>query len=274
MNAKSIEAIICDQEMEVKETGMFKILSSWVKQDKENVEVGKRLVSNIQLCYMKPDHLKYVVKKCSFVAAADVDAALKEIGEEYATIETLADQEHMIVTGAGQEEVDGIYVRMKENIGMSSEDVMFVKEGDDYSSDHLLFLFEGVWAISPSVDSSSPLYTCVPPEGPILPRPPEYGWQTGKGKNPPPNCLWKRNPADKTYVAPNLVNAGTKKCDGDDEDRDEGVRKDLTLNMMMALPVDEDHENQDDYYGSAENDLKRMLNLPIDDQDEGDDYGG
>ena len=136
LNADSIEAIICDQETELDNTTMFNILSSWVKQDKGNIEVGKRLVANIQLCSMKPDHLKYKVKKCGFVDAADVDAALKEI--EVLANESPDNKEHVLVTGAGLGGANGIYVRLEEDIGMDEEEVMFVKEGgeeDDYGQE-------------------------------------------------------------------------------------------------------------------------------------------
>ena len=100
MNAKSIEAVICDHEMDVDKTAMLNILMSWVKQDEDRLEVDKRLVAHIQLCHVKPDHLKYVVRKCRFVAVVAVNAALREIEEALVKVAP-DDQEHVWVTGTG-----------------------------------------------------------------------------------------------------------------------------------------------------------------------------
>jgi len=254
LSAASIEAVICDQEMDVDETAMFKILSSWVKQDEDNIEDGRRLVSNIKLCYMKPDHLKYVVKKCGFVEAADVDAALEEIEEALAN-ESPEDKEHVLVQGAGQEGVDGIYVRMEEDLGMGREEVMFVKEGaeeDDYGPDHNLFLLRSTWAITLSADSSNTLYSHKVTEGSLLHRAPKYAWLTIGGEDPSPTCTWSPSKADrlsgKGYVAPNIANAGLGMY-GENCDHDDGRAKRMTLRTMMSLPVDEEHAD-DDYCGS------------------------
>ena len=251
LNENSIEAIICDQEMDVDETTMFKILSDWVKQDESNIDVGKRLVSHIQLCYIKPNHLKYVVKKCAFVAAADVDAALKEI-EDALVNESLDNKEQVLVTGAGQESVNGIYVRLEEDIGLGSEDVMFVKEGDFDSgcgADYNLFLLRSTWAIATAFDNSSHLYSCEITEGSILPRPPEGGWQSAKGEDPPPTCAWSpsKAKAGKLYVAPEIscsVCSGTRNSITNG-DHDEGLQRQITLRTMMALPVDEEYLDED-----------------------------
>merc|ERR1711957_541682 len=122
---------------------------------------------------------------------------------------------------------------------------MFVKEGsydNSYVPDYNLFLLQSTWAITLSADSSNLLYSCKAPQGSLLPRPPEYGWQAVGGEDPPPMCVWNSTKADKLsgkyYVAPNLSNSFTKKC-GDDRDHDEGVPQLKTLGSMMCLPVDE-----------------------------------
>ena len=96
---KLIEAIICNHEIDVDETAILNILISWMKQDEANIEVGKRQVAHIQLCYTKPDRLKYVVRKCGVVAGDTVDAALQEIEEALAN-DAPDDKEHVQVTGA------------------------------------------------------------------------------------------------------------------------------------------------------------------------------
>ena len=100
LSAKSIEAVIYDHGIDVDETAMLNILMSWVKQDEDHLEVDKRLVAQIQLCHVKPDRLKYVVRKCRFIAAAATNAVLREI--EKALVKLASDdQEHVRMTGAG-----------------------------------------------------------------------------------------------------------------------------------------------------------------------------
>lgn len=284
LSAESIEAIICDQEMDVDETTMFNILSEWVKQDECNLEVGKRLVCNINLCYMKPNHLKFVVKKCGFVAAAAVDAALQEI-EEALDNESLDDKEYVLVTGAGDEPVNGTYVRQYEDIGMVGGDVVFVKEGaedDAFAPDHHLFRRRSTWAITLAVDSSQALYSREVPEGAITDRPPEQGWRAVAGRGLPPTCEWVPTAADqgKLFVAPNVASLGvaTVRQSGDWEDHDEGRRDPFTMSMVCTLPWDEGHEDED--YNpvlSMEEDVRRMLSggtLPDDMMSEEDDRHG
>lgn len=268
MNVDSIEVIICDQEMNADETTMFNILSSWVKKDEGNTEAGKRLASHIQLCYMKPDYLKYRVKNCGFVAPADVDSALKEI-EDVLANEMPDDKEHVLVTGAGQEGVNGIYVRLEEDIGMGCEEVVFVKEGDfdtDYGEQYNLFLLRSTWAITLAVDCSNLLYSCEVTQGSILPRPPGSGWQSIRGRGPPPTCTWSpgKTEAGKPYVAPDIsscIAAASKRGDSfNGWDHSDGVPKKMSLLTMMALPVDEGHE-EEDYSMSltAQEDLQSVL---------------
>ena len=115
-------------------------------------------MAHIQLCHVKPDRLKYVVRKCRFVAVVAVNAALREIEEALVKVAP-DDQEHVRVTGAGPRGVDGLYVRLKDDIGMDEEEVVFVKE-DDGSPDCSLFLLQSTWAITLAVDISSLLYSC------------------------------------------------------------------------------------------------------------------
>ena len=267
LSADSMKAILCDQEIDMDETNMFNMLAKWVRQDKDNIEAGKTLAVHLQLCYLKPDHLKYVVKKCGFVEPAAVDAALQEIEEALAN-ESPEDKEHVQVTGAGQDGVDGVYVRLHEDIGMEEMEVTFVKEAaeeDDYGPDYSLFLRKSAWALTLSADSSNVLYSCKVPLGLSLPRPPEYGWQAGAGAEPAPTCVWSPSKAErgKDYVAPNLQGSNTSAKSVDNGDHAEGCSpQGLTLSAMMALPVDEDFDN--DYCGTKDDDLMKMMTLAED----------
>ena len=140
LSAESIEAVICNHEIDGDETAMLHILMSWVKQDEDHLEVDMRLVAHIQLCHVKPDRLKCVVRKCRFVAMAAVNAALRKI-EEALVKSAPDDQEHVRATGAGPRGVDGLYMGLKDDIGMGKEEVMvmFVNE-EDGGPDCSLFL--------------------------------------------------------------------------------------------------------------------------------------
>ena len=264
LNEDSIGAIICDQDMDVDEHTMFHILNTWVKQDLEgNIETGKALVSNINLAYIKTDYLNNIVRKCGFVEASDVQNALKEI-EEMLANQSPDEKEHVLVEGAGNDAVNGIYVRMDEDIGMGEEEVMFIKEApeDDYScSDYGLYLLRSTWAITPCVDYSNILYSCDVKQSTSSTshsRPPKSGWVSASSADPPPTCTW--NPSKdssntkangKGYVAPNLADVGRNNrrlSDVANGDHCEGslVRR-LTLRTMINLPTDEDFED-DDYH--------------------------
>lgn len=261
LNAESIEAIICDQDMDVDEHTMFNVLSTWVKQDEDNVETGKTLVSNINLSYIKTDYLKHVVKKCSFVDLSDVEVALKEI-EEMLANQSPDEKEHVLVEGAGKDEVNGIYVRMEEDIGLGGEEVMFIKEAqeDEYFPDYGLYLLRSTWSITSCVDYSNILYSCEVEEGATSRRhqAPKHGWETIGGGDPPPICTWNPSKDDaktpgKVYVAPNLTGSGTNNIKGlssytdiANGDHDDGCKR-LSLMSMLNLPTDEGHED-DDYH--------------------------
>jgi len=283
LNAHSIEAIICDQDMDADEFTMFTILSAWVKANSAHVATGKKLVSNINLAYIRTDHLNGAVKHCGFVDPKDVAAALKEIDDMKAN-QSPREKEHVVVEGAGIDDVNGIYVRMEEDIGLDGgEEVMFIKEPcgtedeegeeeEEHFTEYGLYLMRSTWAITPCVDYSNILYACELPssegrEGCARRNEaPKRGWTTAGGTHPPPTCTW--NPSknttsnhgnhrddSKSYVAPNLADLGTnrtKVSDPSNGDHDEGVaRRRLTLRTMLNLPTDEGHQ-EDDYHDDIE----------------------
>jgi len=265
LNKESIRAIICDQDMDVDEHTMFHILNTWVKQDVDNnIETGKELVSNINLAYIKSDYLNNIVRKCGFVETSIIEKALRDI-EEMLENQSPDEKEHVLVEGAGNKDINGIYVRMDEDIGLGEEEVMYVKEAQDdddagYGADYGLYLLRSTWAITSCVDYSNVLYSCkVGEKSSTNPsRAPKDGWKAVNANDPPPSCTWspgkefREAPSGKGYVAPNLADAGKNKkrlTDISNGDHCEGslVRR-LTLRTLCNLPTDEDFE-EDDYHG-------------------------
>lgn len=250
----SIEAVISDQDMDVDELTMFNILNTWVKHNEEHIETGKLLISNIKLSHIKPDYLNSVVRKCGFVEPSAVDDALREIDEMLANLSP-EEMEHVLVEGAGDEVVNGIYVRMEEDIGLGDDDIVFVKEAEEgeYVPDYGLFRHKSRWAITSCVDYSSLLYMCEVPEGDpsALYRAPTSGWKAVGGSDPAPICKWNPSKDDSNttavgYVAPALMGTTEKSInDIAQGDHDDGSGRRYTLFTMCMLPSDEGHENED-----------------------------
>lgn len=256
LSVESIKAIIGDHDMDVDEQTMFRILHMWVKQDEdENVEAGRAMVvSNINLAYLKTDFLNNVVRRCGFVEPAAVNEAMREI-EELSDNRSPDEMEHVLVEGAGIDEVNGVYLRIDEDIGMKEEDVVYVKEAPEdgtYYTDYALFLFKSKWAITTCVDSSNVLYSCEATAADSH-RAPKSGWRSGDGgTDPSPACTWNPGGVGENsleggaFVAPNLVGAELRQiaADGDGGDYNEGNRH-HSLGTMLHLPTDEDYEDCD-----------------------------
>lgn len=250
----SIEAVISDQEMDVDELTMFSILNTWVKHDKGRIETGKLLVLDIRLAYIKPDYLNNLVRKCGFVESSAVDDALREIDKMLAN-DSPDKKEHVLVEGAGDHGINGIYVRIEEDIGLGSDEVMFVKEAGEgeYIQDYGLYRRRSTWAITSCSDHSNILYSCEVPDGDpsALYRAPKSGWEAVIGVDPAPNCTW--NPSQENlktaaggYVAPNLVGTREKSIeDLNRGDHDDGLARRYSLHTMLMLPSDEGHEKLD-----------------------------
>jgi hypothetical protein len=198
LSSDSIDDILCNKDMDTDELTCFHILKQWVNDaegtQEEKILAAKSLVHHIDLSLISPDDLKFQVRSCSFVEAADVDKALREI--ELAESNRSPDElEHVIVEGAGDPNVNGMYVRMEEDIGLELDDVVFVKEaeeGADYM-DYGLFLQQNKWSISSCTDYSNVLYSCeIGPDISSAERgvTPKLGWKTEKGAERPPVCHW------------------------------------------------------------------------------------
>ncbi len=244
LSPDSIEMVMSDPLMDADEFNMFMILNSWVHlahvEKEQKIDLGRDLMQNIQLCFIEPIHLTNHVKKCEFVSAEAVDNALKDI--EFMMVNP-EDLERVEIEGAGEEDINGLYVRMEEDIGLGEEEILFVKEAneEEFGVDYGLYLWKGVWSISSCVDYSNVLYThevevrrgasnCVKS------KPPKWGWKCVIGSQPAPSCTWKprkaedRKRSSHSGMAPSI-----------DKMKDEGVRStnadrskraSITLSMM------------------------------------------
>ena len=268
LSAGSIQKILCDQEIDVDEITMFYILFHWVREGpgerEDKLRVAKALVSNIQLTLLDTKYLNSRVRYCGFVDASAVNEAIKEIENHIANLSP-EEQEHVLVTGAGAEAVNGIYVRMEEDIGLGDEEAVFIKEAseDEIGGDYGLYLWKDSWAISPCVDYSNVLYSRYADKkrGWDRLKPSADKWKVESGQSPAPACQWNagvdESKGNANYVAPRLsvlISPGTATFDmkkmagsiGDitDGDHDEGT-KELSLDDMLNLPTDQDFEGGD-----------------------------
>ena len=262
---ESIQKIICDQEIDVDEITMFHILFTWIREGpgerEDRLRIAKSLVSNIQLTLIDVKYLNTRVRYSGFVEASAVDDAIDKIEEHRANLSP-EEQEHVLVTGAGTESVNGIYVRVEEDIGLEGDEAVFVKEApeDMIASDYGLYLWKDSWAISPCVDYSRVLYSCYAENkrGWERLRPSSNDWTTVDGASPAPTCEWNAgaNASDgkEQYIAPRLsansgslnMNVRDLECSLNDiTDGDYAGAKEFSLDDMMNLPTDEDFEGSD-----------------------------
>ncbi|KAL7535554.1 hypothetical protein ACHAWF_005203 [Thalassiosira exigua] len=186
LSPASIEAIICDQDINSDEYDMWRLLNAWVKGapgvEDDKLATARSLMANIDLTFIDYDKLKYQVKKCGFVDPSDVEEALKQI-EFLLENESPDDKERVIVEGAGDDTVNGIYCLADEDIGLKKDEVMFIKEGDQNggfgSGDFGLFRWGDVWGIANCMDYFNVLYSCevMRHKGHSLQKPPKWGWK-------------------------------------------------------------------------------------------------
>ena len=208
LSSSSIAAIICDQEIDVDEYTMWRILNLWVmsaqgSEDDKIATARSLVVSHIQLVFIAPEQLKYQVKKCSYVDPTDVEEAIKEI-EVMLENDSPDEKERVIVEGAGDDKVNGVYVLADDNIGLKKDEVMFLKEGDEdeaFSSDFGLFQWGESWGIANCADFFNLLYSCaiIEGKGHTHRRPPKYGWVCVGGAIPGEKCRCY-NAFDSTYI--------------------------------------------------------------------------
>jgi hypothetical protein len=266
LSPDSIQKVICDQKIDVDEITMFHILFSWTQvgpgSKEDRIDVAKGLVVNVQLTLLDAKYLNSRVRYCGFVDASAVNDAIKEIEDHLANLSP-EEQEHVVVTGAGIDAVNGMYVRMEEDIGLEDEEAVFIKEAseDEIGGDYGLYLWRDSWAISPCVDYSNILYSHqseTASKGWNRLKPPAEDWRAESGKAPAPVCEWKAAAAAEepkegaNYLAPRLSihqNAfDVKKLTSSIQDIDDGdhaEKKELNLDDMLNLPTDQDFEDDD-----------------------------
>ena len=279
LSPTSIRMIICDELMDVDEFTMFLILNSWVHlapgTKEKKVEIGKTILPHIRLSFIEQELLKHHVRKCEFVSTKDVDDALEEI-ELMLANQSPEDLERVVVEGAGNDEINGLYVRVEDDIGLEYEEYMFVKEAQEEEdfSDFGLYLWKGTWYISSCVDYSNIFYSSTERRKSrrqsnkfSRPKPPKSGWKNVSGLKPAPLCTWKPS-KDEEHTKPNQMLAPTidelkegGRGKANSTCTDHAARRSLTLSMMMNLPVDGDFENE---YASLTFEYASMMELRLD----------
>lgn len=281
---RSIEVIVKAQDIEVDEYTMFRILNAWVKGApggmKDKIKVGKELVSNIDLTFIDPPCLNGIVKRCGFVDENIVKDALKMI-EWLLENQDPKEKEHVVVDSAGDEIVNGIYVRLEGEIGVESDEVIFVKEAKGDGDDLGLYCWGNTWNIGPCNNYSDVIYSCTVNEDSKVTKSfgrhkeivPKWGWTSGRGsgRDPAPVCSWQASREEvklsdsKAGLAPTLDEIMDPKSQKDGSDYAD--RRNLTLDDMMNLPIDEDFDDDTKYdsYPSQAKTFEDMCELPQDD---------
>ena len=280
MNEASLECIMQDQDIDVDEFYMFKILNAWVK-DADRVEdrlsKAQKMAQSIQLKFIAVELIQSQIRESGFFEEESIRSSIRAIEETLAARDP-HEMERVIVEGAGLDHVNGIYVRVLEELGMSEEDILFVKEADDGISDVGLYLYGNKWNIAMCTDYSNCFYSCpdnpVPQVNELVPR---NGWDTYGGMAPAPTCTYLPNTravrrSQNTVLAPNLVEMidptiAEKRRSGflaRDHIDDTVEKRTMTLEQMMNLPEDRENVNalpqdqkQDQNHGASEDSLKR-----------------
>lgn len=216
LRVESMGIILGNRDMDTDELTIFQILRSWVKEadgsHEEKVLAARSLVRHIDFSLISPSALKHQVECCEFVEKSHVDAALQEI-ELRLSNRSPDELEHVVVSGAGNPNVNGIYVRMEEDIGLDADDILFVKEAEEYENcpDFGLFRHRNMWTIACCTDYSNALYFCeVESDNKTSNRgiTPMLGWRVASGSEPAPECHWFASKDEKKRIgsgdAPNL----------------------------------------------------------------------
>jgi hypothetical protein len=257
MKEDSVESIMQDQDLDVDEFYMFKILNAWGSvDDSERQAAARRMAVHIELKYIDPDLLKTQVRNAGYFEEKQIMEAVKLIEDSLADREAY-EMERVLVEGAGMDIVNGIYVRVLDEVGMSEEEILFVKEADDGYSDVGLYLWKTKWNIAMCADYSNCFYSCaddrqkklaneIVPRGPWLT---DYG-----GEDPPPTVTYlpitragrEAGVTKGTVMAPNLEEMidptiAEKRRSGyfDRRTDDTAEKRTMTLEQMMNLPIDQ-----------------------------------
>jgi hypothetical protein len=258
LKEESIEAIMQDQDFDVDEFYMFKILKAWAAADAEHrFATAVRLSKHIQLKFIEPALLLSHVKGTGYFDECKINEAVKLITDSLANRDP-SETERVLVEGAGTEIVNGIYCRADSELGMGEEEVLFVKEADDGFSDVGLYLWGTRWHIAMCVDFSNCFYSCEdPPNKCPHEFVPSGNWVIEHGgSDPVPTCTYLPNTRigrlsnlndkpEKSILAPNLeemldpsIAEKRRSSYFDKSINDVPEKRALTLEQMMHLPQD------------------------------------
>jgi len=258
MREAAVEAIIRDQDIEVDEFFMFKILHAWAGRHEERLPVARRLAGHIELRFIDSELLRTQVATSGYFLAEEIREAERLICNSPEDRDP-SEMERVLVEGAGCELANGIYCRAEEELGLGEEEVLFVKETDSGMDEMGLFLYGKLWNIAPCTDYSNCCYSCAEPSRGAAAAPsalvPDGGWYAATGgKAPAPYCLYlpvtragrgSGVAAGTGIVAPNLEEMldptiAEKRRSQYFENRagDMGEKRIMTLEQMMHLPVD------------------------------------
>jgi hypothetical protein len=236
---------------------MFKILNAWEQgahRVKDRLPKAQRMAKHIELKFIAAELIQTQIKQSGYFDNSTITGAIRLIEDTLANRDP-QEMERVIVEGAGTANVNGIYVRVQEEIGMGEEDILFVKEADDGITDVGLYLYGNKWNIAMCTDYSNCFYTS--PDNPaklsteLVPR---DGWVTSPaGEEPPPCATYLPNTralrsSRNTLFAPNLEEmidptiAEKRRSGFFDKSHDDTVEKrTMTLEQMMNLPEDREH---------------------------------
>ena len=263
MKEDSVESIMQDQDLDVDEFYMFKILKAWGSvDDAERQAAARRMSAHIELKFIDPELLKTQVKDAGYFEEKQIMEAVKLVEDSLADREDY-EMERVLVEGAGKEIVNGIYVRVLDEVGMSEEEILFVKEAEDGYSDVGLYLWKTKWNIAMCADYSNCFYSCEDDRqeklaNELVPRSP---WVTDfGGEGPPPVVTYlpitragrfmNSGATAGKVIAPNLEEMidptiAEKRRSGyfDRRTDDTAEKRTMTLEQMMNLPIDQEPIN-------------------------------
>ena len=256
MREPAVEAIMQDPDMDVDEFYMFKILNAWAATNKEGgpSNVARRLSEYIELKYIDPELIMSQVKESGFFDEKDIVEAVRLIKDSLANRDP-HEMERVLVEGAGTDNVNGIYCRVEDELGMGDEEILFVKEADDGYSDVGLYLWGTKWHLAMCSDYSNCFYSCEDtPNKPSTELVPGTGWiALYGGSDPPPLCTYLPNKrtgrnsitSEKSLLAPNLeemmdptIAEKRRSIYFDKRTDDVAEKRVMTLEQMMNLPED------------------------------------
>lgn len=262
MNEASIESIMQDQDMDVDEFYMFKILYAWEKgasRVENRLPKARKMAESIELKFIAVELLQSQIRDSGYFEEDRIIASIRAIEETLASRDP-HEMERVLVEGAGLEHVNGVYVRVLEEIDMAEEDILFVKEADDGISDVGLYLYGGKWNVAMCIDYSNCFYTCpdnqIRQVAELVPR---NGWESSyEGKDPAPTCTYLPNTralrsSVTRLLAPNLeemidpIIVEKRRSDFFDKSVQYTVKKrTMTLEQMMNLPEDKEEQQEHD----------------------------